>query len=154
MNHLITPVNIPNTDLEAKADEYEKTYSQIGDLEAQVSQLEADAREWLRSHSFGVNNDVVNGHLVDQFDKIRIMTKCFECDKEKEDVELTKTLRDEYADLIKPIISTRIELSKVRGHLSDIKSYITFLKEIGTLAPKPEGKGGKGQQAPQPEKSE
>lgn len=65
------------------------------------------------------------------------------------DVEKTNELSGKYHELVVQLVKLKTTLKTEESTLKDIEKYIAFCKELGTLAGKPQGKDGGGQQAKQ-----
>lgn len=131
----LTPQSIPTTSFADKVGEYESISKEINEGEAAVAKAEFKMKVFLNEEGFG--NLAEGGNFTDLWAKLEIM-KPAEVDEEK-----TKSLRVKYAEHLKDVVNTKIELQSKRNSLTDVKNYITFLKEIVGLAPK---QGGKDQQ--------
>lgn len=141
---MVTPSTVPQTDLQDKLDEFAATYDSINDLEETVANDEFSMENWLILHDFDPNLVDANNYSR----MIKVTTGCAACGSEIADTAQTDALLKEFADIVQTVVNSKIALQKARNHLTDIKSYVSFLKEVGQLAPSQKGGGGN-QQKPQ-----
>lgn len=92
---------------------------------------------------FGAQFEKFFKEVDDVFHQKEIKTEA-ELDEAK-----TTELTNEYHRLVVELVKLKTALKTEESTLKDIERYIAFCKELGTLAGKPQGKDGGGQQAKQ-----
>ena len=136
----LTPQGISTASFATKAKEYETLSESISTKEGEVALAEFELKEFLGLNGF---DELAEG---EKLTNLRTKIKVFK--PEEVDQAKTDTLRAEYSAKVTKLVANKIALERVRSQLGDVKSYISFLKEIANIAVK-STKPGQQDQKPQ-----